>query len=47
MYRDDGREVDVRLGDGDPAVGDCARLPPTVNSQLRGLDTSGGGEGEF
>ena len=47
IYRDDGREVDVRLGDGDPVVGDCGRLPPTVNSPLRGLDTDGGGEGEF
>jgi hypothetical protein len=43
IYRDDGREVDVRLGDGNPVVGDCGRLP-TVNNPLRGLDT-GGGEG--
>ena len=46
IYSDEGREVDVRLGDSDPVVGDCGLLP-TVNSPLRGLVTAGGGEGEF
>jgi hypothetical protein len=46
IYNDEGRGVDVRLGDGDPVVGDCG-LFPTVNSPLRGFVTAGGGEGEF
>jgi hypothetical protein len=45
IYKLEGLDVDVRLGDGDPVVGDWGRLP-TENSPLRGLDT-GGGEGEF